>query len=39
MHSTLRIAALVAAVVPLFAHAQAQPVYGCDTPESKRFDF
>lgn len=39
MPSALRFAALIAAVVPLLAQAQAQPAYGCDSLESKRFDF
>lgn len=34
-----RLAAVAVSVLPLAGHAQAQPAYGCDTPESKRFDF
>ena len=39
MKAAARLAAVLATALPLPCDAQAQPAYGCDSPESKRFDF
>ena len=39
MKAAACLAAVLATALPLALHAQAQPAYGCDSPESKRFDF